>query len=97
MFLGVFFEGGGGSRFWLVFKKLLWDEPKNLKILKLDNIASDRYKMVWSHHVQAVRQHIRLYYLQLVIYSKIAIFCECKQNNPIFPEMMGEVNIPPLP
>ena len=47
-------------------KKLLQIEPKKnmhfcLKILKMQNVPSIRYKMIWSHHVQVVKQHIRSY------------------------------------
>ena len=79
-----------GSHFQLLFEKLLQNEPKNnmhfcLKILKLDNIPSIRYKMIWTHHVQVVKQNI-----SFISYScwytikigKITIFCGCQQNNP---------------
>ena len=55
------------------------------KILKLDNIPSIRYRTIWSHHVPIVKQHIRSYYLQLLIYSKNrkkCYFCWWQQNNP---------------
>ena len=73
MFLGVLWKEG--SDFQLFFEKLLENKPKNdmyfcLKTLKLDNIPSIRYRMISSHHVPNVKQHIRLYYLQLLIYSK---------------------------
>ena len=64
MFLGVLLKEG--SHFHLLFQKLLENKPKNsmyfcLKPLKLDNIPSIRYKMIWSHHVPNVKQHIILY------------------------------------
>ena len=64
MFLGVFLKEG--SHFQLFFETLLENKPKNnicfgLKILKLDNMLSIRYRMIWSHHVPNVKQRIRWY------------------------------------
>ena len=64
MFLGVL--SNRGSHLWLLFEKLLEKLPKNnmyfcLKTLKMVNIPSIRYKMIWYHHVQVVKQRLRLY------------------------------------
>ena len=53
------------SHFQLLFEKLLENKPKNnmyfcLKTLKLDNIPSIRYRIIWSHHVTNVKQRIKL-------------------------------------
>ena len=64
MFLGVSLKEG--SYFQLFFETLLENKPKNniyfcLKILKLDNMLSITYRMIWSHHVPNVKQHIKWY------------------------------------
>ena len=64
MFLGVSLKEG--SYFQLFFETLLENKPKNniyfcLKILKLHNMLSIRYRMIWSHHVPNVKQRIRWY------------------------------------
>ena len=64
MFLGVLLKEG--SHFQLLFEKLLENKPKNnmyfcVKTLKLNNISSIRYGMIWPHHFPNVKQHIRLY------------------------------------
>ena len=76
MFLLVLLKEG--SRFHLLFKKLLEIKPRSsmyfcLKTPQLDNIPSIRYK-IWSHNVPNFRQHIRLYYLQLLIYNRVLFF-----------------------
>ena len=54
------------SHFQLLFEKLLENKPKKnnmyfcLKALKLDNIPSIRYRIIWSHHVTNVKQRIKL-------------------------------------
>ena len=60
MFLGILLKEG--SHFHLPFE----NKPENniyfcLKPPKHDNIPSIRYKLIWSHHVPNVKQHIRLY------------------------------------
>ena len=62
MFLGVLLKEG--RDFHLYFEKLLENKPDRnmyfcLKIPKLDNIPSIRYKMIWPRHVQNFKQHIR--------------------------------------
>ena len=69
------FVEGGCQEILSYSEKLPENEPKNnmhfcVKTLKLDNIPLIRYKMIWSQHVQVIKQHIRLYQLQLWIYSK---------------------------
>ena len=66
----------------LVFSMFCWRRmaifnyfPKNCleitqETLKLDNISSIRYRIIWSHHVPNVKQHVRLCLLQLLIYCK---------------------------
>ena len=76
MFLGVLLKEG--SHFQLFFETLLENKPKNniyfcLKILKLDNMLSIRYRMTWSHHAPNVKQHISYWYTLKT--GKIAIFC----------------------
>ena len=73
MFLGVLVKES--SHFHLRFEKCFGNKPKtnlyfDLKPPKVDNIPSIRYKMIWPHHVPNVKQHIRLYYLQILIYKK---------------------------
>ena len=47
---------------------LFYFSKNRLKIsqetLKFDNIPSIRYRIIWSHHVPNVKQHIRLYYFR---------------------------------
>ena len=64
MFLGVLLKEG--SHFQLLLEKLLENKLKNntyscLKTLILDNELSIRYRMMWSHHVPNVKQHVRLH------------------------------------
>ena len=81
MFLGILWKEG--SDFQLFFEKLLENKPKNdmyfcLKTLKLDNIPSIRYRMIWSHDNPNVKQntnYISYSYWYTVKTGKIAIFC----------------------
>ena len=48
-----------GSHLQLLFEKLFENESKDnmyfcLKTLKLDNIRSIRYKIIWSHLIQVI-------------------------------------------
>ena len=65
MFLGVLLKEG--SHFQLLLKNWL---KISQETLKLDNIPSIRYRIIWSHHVPNVKQHVRLCLLQLLIYCK---------------------------
>ena len=55
MFLGVLLKEGSYFPFSKYCLKI------SQETLKLDNIPSIRYRIIWSHHVPNVKQHIRLY------------------------------------